>query len=69
MINCISGCSSSLQIWNKTKFGKVHEKLKEATEKLVAVQKLDPAVLNPNEMKEASEEVNKWMDREEIMWK
>lgn len=65
----INSCSSSLQLWNKSKFGNVDSKLKEAKQKLAFIQNRDSVVLNIYDVDLAFAEVQKWLDKKEIMWK
>ncbi|CAI9762797.1 unnamed protein product [Fraxinus pennsylvanica] len=65
----IRRCSTHLQSWNQTTFGKVQVKLKEARSKLAQIQNKNPTTINTNALQKAAEEVQTWMNREEIMWK
>ncbi|XP_022841874.1 uncharacterized protein LOC111365549 [Olea europaea var. sylvestris] len=65
----ISCCSSQLQLWNRSKFGRVQAELNKARTKLSQIQKKDPATINTEALRTSAEKVQTWMDREELMWK
>ncbi|KAF5449841.1 hypothetical protein F2P56_030246 [Juglans regia] len=62
----IKGCGKKLAVWNKSSFGYVHEKLAEARRRLENLQQLDAICSNSERVNEARNEVNVWLEREEL---
>ncbi|XP_042951290.1 uncharacterized protein LOC122285342 [Carya illinoinensis] len=65
----IQHCGEKLTVWNKTIFGHVQRNLKKAKDQLCLVHQADPLSDNRQKLQEARNEVQKWLTRNEIMWK
>ncbi|XP_042962598.1 uncharacterized protein LOC122296867 [Carya illinoinensis] len=69
VMSYISHCSSALSRWNRTSFGHVQKKLAAAQQKLGEISSSDPSFQQGLSHKLAREEVQNWLERDEIMWK
>ncbi|KAG2707736.1 hypothetical protein I3760_05G160800 [Carya illinoinensis] len=65
----ISRCAIELGRWNKTSFGHVQKNLANAKRKLQCLEANDSGSLFLEEHKQACLEVQKWLERDELMWK
>lgn len=65
----ISECGQKLELWNCTSFGNVQKELHKAKQKLKQIQDEDPLCVRREEQNEARDEVQKWLKRDEIMWR
>ncbi|XP_042962749.1 uncharacterized protein LOC122297028 [Carya illinoinensis] len=65
----ISKCGDDLSQWNKRSFGNVQKELASAKDKLKGIEEMDPNFQHTSLHKEAREEVQKWLERDELMWK
>ncbi|XP_042974784.1 uncharacterized protein LOC122306423 [Carya illinoinensis] len=65
----ISRCAIELGRWNKTSFGHVQKNLANAKRKLQCLEANDSGSLSLEEHKQACLEVQKWLERDELMWK
>lgn len=69
IMNLIGRCSSHLNQWNRNFFGYVDKSLNEAKAHLQRVQSRDPAGTSMETLNSAKQEVYKWLEKEELMWK
>lgn len=65
----ICKCSSELEAWNRSTFGSVSRNIRLAQARLHRLQGRDPLGLCLDEHKMARLEVQKWLEREEKLWR
>lgn len=65
----IGDCGQRLQAWNCMDFGNVQIQLKQAKDHLQLLQDCDPMGLSKEDQNYAREEVHKWLERDEVMWR
>lgn len=68
LMGCISSCASDLKKWNQSSFRNVPE-LSSAKMILKRIQEDDPTCQKLPDHKQACEDVQKWLERDEVMWK
>lgn len=61
-------CSKRSEIWNRT-FGRVQNLLKKAQQNLKMLQERDPTFADKEGHCFARAELQKWLEREELMWR
>ncbi|XP_042972966.1 uncharacterized protein LOC122304767 [Carya illinoinensis] len=64
----VEACSQSLTRWNKIKFGRVQKKIQQARDHLQQVQDRDPYHIQVELHQEARNQLQIWLEREEILW-
>ncbi|XP_040998143.1 uncharacterized protein LOC121244182 [Juglans microcarpa x Juglans regia] len=69
VIEGISACAIDLGKWNQNSFGHVQKELTSANRRLKFLQESDPYLTILHEHSKAREEVQKWLQRDELMWK
>lgn len=69
VMGCISRCASDLKRWNKCLFVHVQRELSSAQLRLKAIQESNPTSQSLLDHKIAREDVQKWLERDEVMWK
>ncbi|KAG2706415.1 hypothetical protein I3760_05G103200 [Carya illinoinensis] len=69
ILSCISTCAEDLGSWNKSSFGHVQQELAKAKMKLQSLQATDPNCLFMAEFNKARDEVQKWLENDELIWK
>lgn len=62
-------CGDHLSVWNKQSFGNVFIKLDIARRNLQQAQDRDAMYLHGMSVNKARQEVQLWLEREEVMWK
>ncbi|KAF5444973.1 hypothetical protein F2P56_034064 [Juglans regia] len=62
-------CGSQLQSWNKNWFGNVQKQLRLARQSMELLHALDPVGEQKEDHERAREELQKWMERDEVMWR
>lgn len=62
-------CSKKLDSWNKNTFGNVQHQLNKARMRLKQMQEAYPTCVEIADNIFAREEVQMWLEREEIMWR
>lgn len=65
----IRWCNDRLETWNKMTFSSVKRKLNLAYKRLNILLQKDPLCQNMGEHRAARREVQKWLEREEILWR
>ncbi|XP_042950087.1 uncharacterized protein LOC122282202 [Carya illinoinensis] len=64
-----SSCATELGRWNKASFGHVQKNLATAKRRLQCLEENDSGPHRLEEHKQACLEVQKWLERDELMWK
>ncbi|XP_041011306.1 uncharacterized protein LOC121255085 [Juglans microcarpa x Juglans regia] len=64
----VSKCAEDLTLWNQSRFGNVQKELHNVKLRLKELQDADPTFLKVSEQQLARAEVQKWLERDEIMW-
>ncbi|KAG2680684.1 hypothetical protein I3760_11G109900 [Carya illinoinensis] len=68
IMKCISTCAKDLGRWNQTSFGHVHKELASTKLRLNLLQENDLSCYFLAEHNKAKEEVQKWLEKDELMW-
>lgn len=69
VMNKICDSGDQLKKWNNESSGSVRKCIKEAETNLHRLIQIDPLYFRQTKHKEARGEVNKWLEREDIMWR
>lgn len=67
IMDCIQRCGKWLRIWNRTNFDHVQRNFRKAQAQFESLKGLEPSLPISNHHT-AWKEVQKWLEKEEIMW-
>ncbi|XP_040996135.1 uncharacterized protein LOC121242321 [Juglans microcarpa x Juglans regia] len=65
----IGDCGKRLQVRNRMDFGNAQRQLQMGNDRFKLLQDCDPLGRRREEQKDAREEVHKWLERDEVMWR
>ncbi|KAF5458653.1 hypothetical protein F2P56_022666 [Juglans regia] len=69
ILDKIKRCGEKLDVWNRVCFGNVRRNIEQARLKLKKLQQSDPYYQRSNSLRAARTDLQKWLERDEHLWK
>ncbi|KAL9666399.1 hypothetical protein QQ045_000729 [Rhodiola kirilowii] len=69
LVETLERCADQLDTWNKSVFGKVEKKIKEAKKELQGIRAMPRTQIMAEIEKEFTSKIDEWLEKEEFMWR